>query len=121
MALEHEKAKLLTDVPKLIDFLIQETFEYRPEAVDKVLRAAGAGEILEELAKRLQALEPFDAAGVEALCKTLAKERGVKVSVMVIQTPRRDRDPAIATKVVDCLSGRRWHSLAASANWRGAI
>ena len=28
--------------------------------------------------KRLTALEPFDLAGIEALCKTLAKDKGVK-------------------------------------------
>jgi nondiscriminating glutamyl-tRNA synthetase len=78
VALEHEKIKLLTDVPKLTDFLLWDEFEYRAEAVDKVLKAAGAAEILAELKKRLEALSPFDAAGVESLCKALAKERGVK-------------------------------------------
>ena len=78
VALEHEKIKLLTDVPKLIDFLLWDEYEYRAEAVDKVLRAAEAKEILEELAKRLAALEPFDAASIETMCRALAKDRGVK-------------------------------------------
>ena len=42
VALEHEKIKLLTDVPKLTDFLLWDEFEYREEAVTKVLRAEGA-------------------------------------------------------------------------------
>ena len=78
IALEQEKVKLLTDVPKLIDFLLWDEYEYRAEAVNKVLKADGAAEVLQELAKRLETLEPFDAAQVESLCKTLAKERGVK-------------------------------------------
>lgn len=78
VALEHEKIKLLADVPKLTDFLLWDEYEYRAEAVDKVLKAEGAAVILEELSKRLQSLEPFDAAQIEALCKALAKERGVK-------------------------------------------
>jgi glutamyl/glutaminyl-tRNA synthetase len=78
IALEREKAKLLTEIPGLIDFLITDQLEYREEAFTKVLKAPGAKEILDELAKRLAVLEPFDLAGIEALCKTLAKDRGVK-------------------------------------------
>jgi glutamyl-tRNA synthetase len=78
VTLELEKVKLLTDVPKLTDFLLWDDYEYREEAVNKVLRAEGASGILDDLAKRLAALEPFDLAGIENLCKTLAKEKGVK-------------------------------------------
>jgi glutamyl/glutaminyl-tRNA synthetase len=78
VALELEKIKLLTDVPKLVDFLLWDDYEYREEAVAKVLRAEGAAGILDELAKRLAALQPFDVPGVENLCKTLAKDKGVK-------------------------------------------
>src|SRR5262249_12298930 len=78
VALEHEKVKLLTDVPKLTDFLLWDTFEYREEAVNQVLRASGAAEILEEEKKQLTALEPFTAKKIEELCKALAKDRGVK-------------------------------------------
>jgi len=78
VALELEKVKLLTDVPKLTDFLLWDEYEYREEAVTKVLRAEGAAGILDELAKRLTVLNPFDLAGIEALCKTLAKDKGVK-------------------------------------------
>jgi len=78
VALELEKIKLLTDVPKLTDFLLWNEYEYREEAVTKVLRAEGAAAILEELAKRLAALSPFDVPGIELLCKTLAKDKGVK-------------------------------------------
>jgi len=46
--------------------------------VSKVLRADGAAAILDELAKRLAALKSFDVAGIENLCKTLAKDKGVK-------------------------------------------
>jgi glutamyl-tRNA synthetase len=78
VSLELEKVKLLTDVPKLTDFLLWDEYEYREEAVNKVLRAEGASGILDELAKRLAVLNPFDLAGIESLCKTLAKDKGVK-------------------------------------------
>jgi glutamyl-tRNA synthetase len=78
VTLELEKIKLLTDIPKLVDFLLWDDYEYREEAVMKVLRAEGAAGILEELTRRLAALEPFDVPGVENLCKTLAKDKGIK-------------------------------------------
>jgi len=78
VTLELEKIKLLTDVPKLTDFLLWDDYEYRDEAFAKVLKTDGAASILDELAKRLAILEPFDLAGIEALCKTLAKDKGVK-------------------------------------------
>ena len=37
VALEHEKAKLLTDIPKLTDFLLWDNYEYREEPTTKVL------------------------------------------------------------------------------------
>jgi len=78
VALEHEKIKLLTDIPKLVDFLLWDDYEYREEAVAKVLKQPGADAMLEELSKRLTALEPFDAASIEAMCKALAKDKTVK-------------------------------------------
>ncbi len=78
VALEQEKVKLLTDVPKLIDFLVKDEYEYRAEAVEKALRAAQVPEILEDLSKRFTALEPFDLAGIERECRECAKARGLK-------------------------------------------
>src|SRR5262249_27924262 len=74
IALEHEKIKLITDVPKLIDFLIFDEYEYRQEAVEKVLKAAGAKDILTDMTKRLEALNPFDTPGIESAIKTCAKD-----------------------------------------------
>jgi len=71
------RLKLLTDV-RARRFSAWDDYEYREEAVTKVLRAEGAVEILEELAKRIAALEPFDVTGIEALCKMLAKEKSIK-------------------------------------------
>jgi len=83
ITLEHEKIKLLTDVPKLIDFLIFDEYEYRQEAVDKTLRTAGVDALLEDMVKRLDQLNPFDAAGIETAIKTCAKDRGVKNAAVI--------------------------------------
>jgi glutamyl-tRNA synthetase len=82
IALEHEKIKLVSDIPKLIDFLIFDEYEYRQEAVDKVLRVAGVGSVLEDMARRLQALDSFDVAAIEAACRACAKERKVKTGAV---------------------------------------
>ena len=78
IALEQEKVKLLTDVPRLIDFLVKDEFEYRAEAMDKTMRTPQVPEILEDLSKRLMALEPFDVAGIEREARDCAKARGLK-------------------------------------------
>ncbi len=83
IALEHEKIKLLTDVPRLIDFLIFDEYEYRQEAVDKTLRVTGAADIIEEMAKRLEALTSFDAPGIEAAIKSCAKDRAIKNAAVI--------------------------------------
>ncbi len=110
VALEHEKIKLLTDVPKLTDFLLWDDFEYREEAVTKVLRAEGAAAILDELSKRLSALEPFDVAGIEALCKTLAKDKGVKNGAVFhplrVSVSGRTEGPSL-WHMIDFLGGKR--------------
>src|SRR4029077_16169189 len=63
-------------------FLVKDDYEYRQEAVDKVLRVPGASEILEDMAKRLAASEPFDVAAIETACRACAKGRGVKTGAV---------------------------------------
>lgn len=77
--LEREKPKLLTDIPKLIDFLVTDKLEYRPEALEKVLKAPNAKEILAELVQRLAVVEPFDVPSIELLVKRSPKRRALKM------------------------------------------
>ena len=78
VGLEQEKVKLLTEIPKLVDFLIQDDFQFDPAAVDKVLKVPGAIGLLMEIAPRLKALTEFTAASTEKLCKDFAAEKGIK-------------------------------------------
>jgi nondiscriminating glutamyl-tRNA synthetase len=77
LALEHEKVKLLTDVPKLINFFFTEV-QYDPAAVEKVLKRADVPDLLKEIAAVFGSLEPFTAASTEEACKALAAKRGIK-------------------------------------------
>jgi len=77
IALEQEKIKLLTDVPKRIDIFLKEV-PYDPEAVEKFLRKPDVPALLEESIKAFEALDSFSAAATEEACKALAVRRGIK-------------------------------------------
>jgi len=76
VGLEREKYKLLSDVPKLMDFFFQEV-EYDPAAVDKVLKKEGAREALEGLLPVLEACV-FDEKTLEARIRAFCEARVLK-------------------------------------------
>lgn len=80
VALEHEKIKVLADIPHLVDFLLKEEVVYEPEAVEKVLKKPGASEVLSDLMGRFSTLEPFTAQATEKTCRDYAAEKGLKTS-----------------------------------------
>lgn len=77
MALEHEKYKLLSDVPGLIDFFYKPV-EYTQKAKEKVLAGPGTRGILLELAEALRDYEPFEATALEARIRRFCEEKGLK-------------------------------------------
>ncbi len=99
IALEQEKIKLLTDVPKLIDFLIEEDFKWDEKAVEKVLKTPGVLGLLAEIAERFKTLAEFTAASTEKFCKDFALEKGVKNSAIFhpvrVSTSGRTQGPSL--------------------------
>ncbi len=77
LALEQEKVKRLTEVPKLIDFFFKDV-EYDPASVEKVLKKTDVPEILKGAVEAFEPLAPFSAAATEESCKALALKRGIK-------------------------------------------
>ncbi len=77
IALEHEKFKLLSEIPTLIEFFYKPV-QFDPKAFDKVLRAPGAKQILTDLAEVLRGLRPFEAEALEARIRNFVAERGLK-------------------------------------------
>ena len=75
--LEQEKVKLLSEVPALVDFFFKEV-EYQPKAVEKVLKKAGAGAVLEGLGPVLESLEPFQEKPLEDRIRKFCEEKGLK-------------------------------------------
>lgn len=78
-----EKIKLLKDVPAWTAYFFTDAFPWDEAAVEKTLRAPGAGERLGELATHLEALEPWDHDAIEAAFKGLAAEKGVKTALYI--------------------------------------
>ncbi len=77
VAMEHDKAKTLKDVPGLIDIFLLDKVEYVPEAVEKVFKAASAKDVLLKVVERLPAQQDFSPEALEAFARALAVEMGV--------------------------------------------
>jgi glutamyl-tRNA synthetase len=75
--LEHEKFKLLTDVPRLIDFIFKDV-EFDPASVEKVLKKPEAPRVLEAAETAFRALGGFTAASTETACRSVAAALGLK-------------------------------------------
>lgn len=82
VALEKDKYKLLSDAPTLLSFLLKEEVEYDPQAVEKVLKAPGAKEVLAGMAERMEKLEPFSSKTTEEASRGYAKEKGIKTGAV---------------------------------------
>jgi glutamyl-tRNA synthetase len=76
--LVREKVRLLSEVPKAIGFLLQDQFDYDPEALEKVRGNAGAKELLTALANDFSALTEWSAGSARHQLGETAKAVGAK-------------------------------------------
>ena len=85
LASVKEKVKLLKDLPAWTTYFFTDDFPFDEEAVNKPLRAPGAGERLEGLAAQLESGAPdlWNAATLEEAFKSLAAGAGVKTAVFI--------------------------------------
>ncbi len=99
VSLEQEKIKLMTDIPHLVDFLIQDDFQYDEKAVEKVLKAPGTIGLLNEIEARFKALPEFTAASTEKFCRDFATEKGIKTGAVFhpvrVATSGRTQGPSL--------------------------
>ena len=75
--LVQERVNHLTEVPGMVGFLLTDEVELDPAAAAKVLTDDGRA-FLAEAGKRLEEVEPWTAAGVEATLRGLQTERDLK-------------------------------------------
>lgn len=77
IALEHEKFKLLSEIPRLIEFFYKPV-EFDPKAFEKVLKAPGAKEVLLGLADALAAQTSFEEKALEARIRQFVTDKALK-------------------------------------------
>lgn len=83
LALVRERLKHLSDTPSWVDYFFTETVAYDPEAVEKVLRKAGALDRLRALDHAYRAVSEWTAAALETELKACATVGGVKAGEFV--------------------------------------
>ncbi|MDR1196581.1 MAG: glutamate--tRNA ligase, partial [Endomicrobium sp.] len=79
ISLEHEKIKLLKDIPSLVNFFFVKDVDYVEEAVNKVFLKSkdSAKLVLSESSQRLQNQTDFGAESLEKYARDLAAEKGL--------------------------------------------
>jgi len=79
VALEHDKIKLLKDIPGLVDFFFVKDVVFQEEAVKKVFEKSKdtAGMVLKESAARLINQMDFSADALEKFARDLATEKEI--------------------------------------------
>lgn len=99
VALEQEKIKVLKDVPRLVDFLLKDDFEFDEKSVEKVLKVPGAIALVMELKERIEKLSEFSAASIEKLCRDLSAEKNIKAGAVFhplrVATSGRTQGPSL--------------------------
>ncbi len=80
VGLEHEKIKLLSEVPSLVDYMLEEGIEYDSRAVEKALKKENVIEILEGIKDFLKELEDFSVGGLEEGVRAFCLKKELKTS-----------------------------------------
>jgi glutamyl-tRNA synthetase len=82
----QSRARTLKDFAGAFRAFFTDDFAYDPEAVKKYWKDAAVSALLDALAERLAATEPFDLAGTEAALRSLAEAQGVKAGLLINAT-----------------------------------
>lgn len=78
-----ERIKLFSDVLTFATPVLKSDVAYDPKAVEKRLKAPGAGDFLRGFAEVLKTVEPFDAATLDKTLHAYAEAKGVKPADLV--------------------------------------
>lgn len=78
--LEYEKYKLLSDVPKMIDFFFKDEIEYIEEDLKKVLLKDGVVQILNGIKEVYSSINEFKEQKIEEATRKFSKDNGYKTS-----------------------------------------
>jgi glutamyl-tRNA synthetase len=79
----QSRARTIQDYAGPFRAFFNDEFAYEPGAVKKFWKDGSIPSLLEALAERMAAANPFDLAGTEAALRTLAEEKGVKAGLLI--------------------------------------
>jgi glutamyl-tRNA synthetase len=79
----QSRARTLKDFSSAFRAFFTDDFGYDHEAQKKFWKDAALPALLDALAERLAATEPFDLAGTEKALRSLAEEKGVKAGLLI--------------------------------------
>ncbi len=79
----QSRARTLKDFAGAFRAFFTDEFAYEPEAAKKFWKEVTLSALLDTLAERLAAIEPFDLAGTERALRSLAEEKGVKAGLLI--------------------------------------
>lgn len=82
IALEQERAKLLSDFPGLIEIFLQEEVKYEEEALDALKKRDTSLFSLQQMTELLKKVEPFTAPKLEEAIRGFAKAKGLKTGAV---------------------------------------
>jgi glutamyl-tRNA synthetase len=82
----QSRARTLKDFPGSFRAFFADEFVYDAEAAKKYWKDAALSALLDALADRLAATEPFDLAGTESALRGLAEAKGVKAGLLINAT-----------------------------------
>jgi glutamyl-tRNA synthetase len=82
----QEKVRLLSEVPKALDFLLKDDIEIDGQALEKVRKNEAAGTLLAALADALESLDPWSADAAKECIGATAKANGAKPGQLMFPT-----------------------------------
>lgn len=82
----QSRARTLKDFGGAFRAFFTDEFTYEPEAAKKHWKDSSLASLLETLASRLAAIDPFDLAGTESTLRSLAEGKGVKAGLLINAT-----------------------------------
>jgi glutamyl-tRNA synthetase len=99
----QSRARTLKDFSGAFRAFFTDDIEYDPEAVKKFWKDPALSALLDTLAERLAATEPFDLAGTEKTLRSLAEEKGVKAGLLINATRVALTGQAVAPSLFDVM------------------
>ena len=99
----QSRARTLKDFAGAFRAFFTDEFTYDPEAVKKHWKDGTLGILLDALADRLAATDPFDLAGTEGTLRNLAEEKGVKAGLLINATRLALTGQAVAPSLFEVM------------------